>query len=222
MKPKAINLGKSVTLVGGGEYTENDLLHCLRLAPDLVAADGGCNRLKGHIPKYIVGDLDSIIDKEFWKSVGSEIIEIPEQETTDFEKCLYTIKTKVYFCLGFTGNRLDHFFAVCSSLLKYHEQHVLVIGSHDVVLHLPTTFKIRLPKLTRVSLFPLKPVEGVRSKGLRWPIEELSFDLGSRIGTSNCSVEPLVEISVSNPGMLLILPKAVLKNIAKSLDASNQ
>ena len=56
-----LELGDNVTLVGGGGFSKTLLLESLILADDLVAADGGANFLPTQsVPKYIIGDLDSL------------------------------------------------------------------------------------------------------------------------------------------------------------------
>ena len=51
-----------VTLVGGGPVTGRDLRTALKMAPVVVGADGGANRLMqaGIAPQAVIGDLDSI------------------------------------------------------------------------------------------------------------------------------------------------------------------
>lgn len=65
-----------------------------------ICADGGANRIydnfeinirdHGHLklPNYIVGDLDSLRKDvlEYYRSRGTDIIKIDDQDTTDLEK----------------------------------------------------------------------------------------------------------------------------------------
>mgnify|MGYP006113428749 FL=1 len=105
----------AVTILGGAGFSSNDLDQCLQLAPKLISADGGVNRVKNKelIPDFIIGDLDSLKTKNKWNKLGVEIINISEQDTTDFEKCLYTVNSQLYLCLGFVGRRVDHFLSAC-------------------------------------------------------------------------------------------------------------
>ena len=58
---KRLDLKDDVTLVGGAGFSKTLLLKSLALTRDLVAADGGANFLPTNtVPKYIIGDLDSI------------------------------------------------------------------------------------------------------------------------------------------------------------------
>ena len=74
---KTLELKDAVTLVGGAGFSKDLLSRSLVLAEDIVAADGGANFLPACIiPKYIVGDLDSIVSPEKWIEKGSKLIKI--------------------------------------------------------------------------------------------------------------------------------------------------
>ena len=77
---KILELGDAVTLVGGAGFSKTLLSKSLAITDDLVAADGGANFLPTHtVPKYIIGDLDSIRSPEKWVGKGSELINIKTQ-----------------------------------------------------------------------------------------------------------------------------------------------
>ena len=90
-----LELGDNVTLVGGGGFSKTLLSESLILADDLVAADGGANFLPTQsVPKYIIGDLDSVVSSEKWVGKGSKLVRIDDQDSTDFDKCISAIKSK--------------------------------------------------------------------------------------------------------------------------------
>lgn len=74
-----------------------------------VCADGGANRLydsfganltgdrERYIPDMIVGDLDSLRPDvaTFYEALGTEVKRRPDQDHTDFEKCLIEIETRL-------------------------------------------------------------------------------------------------------------------------------
>ena len=214
---------QSVTIIGGAGFSKEDLDECLVYGPTLISADGGINSLDPNEYKadYIIGDLDSLSDRNVWTTGGSKLIKIEEQNTTDFEKCLYSVEAALYFCIGFIGRRTDHFLSVCSTIAKYNIKKVILVGYHDIIFHMPKIFEIELPLKTRVSLYPLQEIIGMDDSGLRWPVSGIKFDPLKRIGTSNITTRRKVKVSLSNSGMLMILPRSCLINLKEALDQIN-
>lgn len=208
----------SVTLVGGGELKQPVLLECLRQAPELIAADGGVDHILGfgHEPALVIGDLDSLSDQARQGLPAQKLIHVPEQDSTDFEKALSRIDAPLIYGLGFTGARIDHELAVYATLARYTEKRCLIIGQEDVCVHVPWEISLRLPVGTRLSLFPMGPVGG-RSSGLKWDIEGIDFSPRGQIGTSNETNAQEVQLHFDGPGMLLILPREHLSELARAV-----
>ncbi|MEM7056205.1 MAG: thiamine diphosphokinase [Pseudomonadota bacterium] len=208
MSDGKLQFSKPVTLVGGGELQTDVLQQSLELAPSLVAADGAADRLKtmGHAPDAVIGDMDSIATKDKWRNGPAQFIHLAEQHTTDFEKCLYSVDAPGFVCVGFTGRRVDHSLAVFHGMLRHSDRKVLLLSANDVISLVPEAgLRIDLPVKARVSLYPLLPVRGVASEGLRWPIGGLEMAAGQQIGTSNMAVSSTVSVEFDKPGALLIL-----------------
>ena len=214
---KKLELGDAVTLVGGAGFSKTLLSKSLALTNDLIAADGGANFLPTHtVPKYIIGDLDSVRSPEKWVGKGSELIKIEDQDSTDFDKCTSLIKSKKIIALGFMDQRLDHFLAVCSSLVKLRRC-IFLAGKRDIIFHMPNDFSIRLPINSRVSLFPLNEIKTVQAVGLKYPVENLNFSPMDKIGTSNISISENIRISYQGAGMLGIFSSRHLDIFYNSL-----
>ena len=213
----------AVMLLGDGPAEPDDVKRAYRLAPTIVAADGGAKHAHslGLPVEHIIGDLDSLTNHELWRKSGTKVHRIPEQDSTDFEKCLYTIHAKFYLGVGFLGRRLDHSLACLSALVSQRDKPVLLLGETDVVFHVPERFGLELAAETRVSLFPLLPVRGIASEGLQWPIEGIDFAPGGRIGTSNAALGGTMSVALDGPGMLMILPARYLEAVAVTLRASS-
>ncbi len=99
----------AVTLVGAGALDRAMVEAAHRLAPVLIAADSGADRLAEMrlSPRAVIGDMDSIADPERWRAGPAAFVHLAEQETTDFEKCLYATEAPFYLAVGFTGRRID-------------------------------------------------------------------------------------------------------------------
>ena len=199
---EALELRDNVTLVGGAGFSRTLLSKSLLLTQDLVAADGGANFLPTQsVPKYIIGDLDSIVSSEKWSEKGSKIIKINDQGSTDFDKCISAMSAKKIIALGFMDERLDHFLAVCASLVR-HKRLIFLVGKRDIIFHLPNEFSIKLPINSRISLFPFKKIKNVEAIGLKYSVKDIIFSPVGRIGTSNESISENVRISYKGSGML--------------------
>lgn len=206
-----VQSGRGITLLGGGEVSPTVLDDALIHAPLLVAADGGAAQALalGHMPAAVIGDLDSLDAATAAALPPERVHRICEQVTTDFDKCLRSIRTPLALAVGFTGARLDHQMAAFSALLEHRVPPCLILGPEDVVFVAPERLSLALEPGTRVSLFPMGKVHG-ESRGLEWPIDGLALAPGGRIGTSNRAIAHRVELRFSARRMLVFLPRTAL------------
>ncbi len=206
-----------VTLVGGGPVTEEDLKEALALAPTLVAADGGAISALdyGHVPRAVIGDFDSLHSDVLKSFPQDSLFHLPEQDTTDFDKALRSIRAPVVLGAGFLGARIDHQLAAFHTLIQPGRSPCILIGATELVFHL--TGRITLPTVPGdvISLFPMRPVSG-RSGGLVWPIEGLDMCPTSRIGTSN-RAEGEIWVEPDGPGLLGIVPRRYLVPLMQAI-----
>lgn len=217
---ETIKFDQPVVLVGGGEVDESLLRQFSHLP--VIAADGGANFLRqiSLLPAAVIGDLDSIEDKDYWHK-NSRVIELAEQDTTDFEKCLYTTEAPAFIATGFTGSRFDHTLAALHVMQKYHQKKPVILVSGDDVLYVSSSsIDLRLPVGTRVSLYPLNRVSFKSSDGLHYPLDNLTMQTGEMIGTSNISDKSLINIVPEFGGgcFALILPLSQLSAMAQMHD----
>jgi len=215
-----LRFSEGVTLVGGGALSRETFNAARALAPVVVAADGGADRLAawGAHPAAVIGDMDSVADLDAWRARGDvTVLRLPEQDTTDFEKCLYSVEAPFYLGAGFTGRRLDHTLAALHALLRWRDKRVALIGEEDVAFLCPCDWRATLSPGARVSFFPLAPVRGVASTGLCWPVEGLDFAPGLRVGTSNAASAAQVSARFDRPGMVALLERRFLGAALESL-----
>ncbi len=209
----------AVTLVGGAPFAGGDLRAALARAPTLAAADSGADRARalGLEPEIVIGDMDSL-SPEGRAALGDRVLPIPEQDSTDFEKCLTRIAAPLVLAVGFAGARLDHALAVFNTLARCPDRRCVVLGDGDAATLCPPRIALDLDPGTRVSLFPMAPVTG-RSAGLTWPIDGIAFAPGGAIGTSNRATGP-VRLEMDAPGMLLMVPPGARDALLAGLDAA--
>lgn len=213
----ALRFVEPVTLLGGGPTRAEDLADALALAPRLVCADGGANRLTHRDPDAVIGDLDSLDDPARWRRrLGARLIEVAEQDSTDLEKCLRYVEAPFFIGAGFSAGRVDHLLAALHALVV-DPRPIVLIGEDDALFSAGPGVALDLEPGDRVSFFPVRPATGTGSAGLFWPIEGLAMAAGEpgpgRIGTSNRAVKPRVEARFDRPGVVVALPRARLDRV---------
>ncbi len=204
-----------VTLVGGAPFGATALARAVAIAPTLVAADGGADRLlsMGARPSAVIGDMDSI-SAVARNALADVLHPIPQQDNTDFDKALAHIRAPFILGLGFWGARADHGLAALSGMVRAAHQQVILLGAKDLVFLAPLELRLDLRSGTRVSLFPMGAVRGT-STGLRWPIGGIDFAPDGMIGTSNQALGT-VALRFNCRKMLVILPISQLDAVLQS------
>jgi len=177
-----------------------------------IAADGGGNvaRNLGSTPDYVIGDLDS------FREVPGEHVQVihdPDQETNDLEKALELADTQgahSVSVLGATGYRLDHTLKNLSVMKKYDDRFESLKAHDDFgqTFLLPRTFISDLEIGTILSLFPLSGrVNGITTRGLKFPLDDESLENGIRDGLSNEIVGSPVEITYQSGDLFLFIAR---------------
>jgi thiamine pyrophosphokinase len=176
-----------LVIVGGGAVDYQLMRDLAASGAHLVAADGGADEIvkAGLVPEAIIGDFDSISDPDSWLG-RTRLIRISEQETTDFEKVLYSVSAPVTIALGMTGKRFDHTLAALDAVARRATDRIIIlVDEADVAMALTGSFSFEVDAGDRVSVHPLKAIKFRRSIGLKYPLDGLRLAPGERTGTSN-------------------------------------
>ena len=212
---RKLEFSRLLVIVGGGSVDRMLLGRLHDEGACVVAADGGaeaCQKVK-IVPEAIIGDMDSLENREEWEE-KTRVIEIGEQDSTDFEKCLYMTSAPVSVGLGMTGKRLDHTLAALSVLAKYGEQRKLALaGRTDLVLAVRGRCCFEVEPGARISIHPVQAIRFARSVGLEYGLEGVDLVPGKRTGTSNRAKSDHVEIIPEpndNSPYLVLLDKKYL------------
>ncbi len=177
----------------------------------LICADGGANAAlqMGLFPDYIIGDLDSISKETIKKFKStSKILQYKRQNDTDVEKCLkFAIISKFDEALltGVMGNRLDHTICNLGILLKFFSKIKLTLVAENSYLK-PYTGDVRLKtqKGEIISLYGFDKKTKITSKGLKYPLKNISLPFGDRESTSNMSTSGSVQLKIKN-GIVFVI-----------------
>jgi thiamine pyrophosphokinase len=177
----------------------------------IICADGGANRAlaRGIIPHLIIGDLDSLTPRTAAALQQVQKIRVEDQNSTDLAKALeYLVQRGVgrAAVIGATGRRPDHELANFSILAKYHSRlEVTFVDAWCRMQIIDRTVQLPLKPGTTLSLMPLGKCEGITTRGLAWPLNNETLELGVREGNSNRVTASPVEISLMRGKLLLFI-----------------
>ena len=210
-----------MVVVASGDLDARDVA-VLDGAGMVIAADGGASALDrlGRAPDRLVGDLDSAdpgLVKRLAES-GTSIERHPtDKDASDAELAVLEAleagdgETVLLGAIG--GDRLDH--AVANLLMLADPA---MIGRDLRIVHGPTTVRAlrggeRMELVGEagdlVSLLPIGgDADGVRTQGLRWPLDGERMPMGRSRGLSNEVLAAPASVTLET-GSLLVVETAV-------------
>ncbi|MEO0484621.1 MAG: thiamine diphosphokinase [Pseudomonadota bacterium] len=206
--------GAPATLVGGGEGSASLLNLALSHAPLLVAADGGIHlaQAAGVTPAAVIGDFDSATPGSL---AGTDIRHRPDQNLTDFQKCLAEVDAPLFLGVGFLGGRLDHQLAAFSAILG--EPRPVVLVSHtELAFIAPERLALNLGEGTPLSLWPLRAAT-LTTTGLRYPLTQAAVAPDGLTSTSNHVEGGPVTITSDRRALLVTAPLGTLPVVIAAL-----
>jgi thiamine pyrophosphokinase len=184
----------------------------------VIAADGGALALErwGIVPQLVVGDLDSLGEKRAAQlgRLGAKVVEFPAaKDESDLELALrHALATGAddIVLLGiFAGARLDH--ALANAMLVADPAYRgtglrAVFGTTQVrAIHSGEGLDLDAPAGTTVTLLPVGgDATGVRTTGLRYPLDDETLRFGRSRGLSNVVTARAASVSIEN-GILLVI-----------------
>jgi thiamine pyrophosphokinase len=200
---------RALVVLNGTPPSRPLLQHLASQADLVVAADGGANVLRRFkIPvDVVIGDLDSIqpATRRFFSK--AEVIQIPDQNSTDFEKAFgFLIDRKIGDAMvaGMAGKRIDFTLGNFVSVWNFVPPlNLSFFGDGWVGVPVVEEIDLSLPLGTTVSLIPFSRLTGVTLKGFRYPLRKATMDYGS-LGVSNVTESEATSIRIKS-GKLLVL-----------------
>lgn len=208
--------GRRAVIVGNGEPPPRALLAgFLKGDPLLLGADGGANvvRACGFTPDWVVGDLDSVAEEVLAALAAERRVLVDADDTgTDLEKALrhaLSLGATEAVLLGFTGGRVDHTLWNLGLVARYGRRLSLrLVDERCDVRPVGDGLRFRAARGQKLSLCtPNGRVEGITTRGLRWPLAGEALAPGERDGISNEVVDNPVEIRVARGDLLLCVQR---------------
>ena len=222
---KTFNHNDAVILVGGS-LIEQKLLRNLSCNHPVYAADSGANFLLKEKINFeaVIGDMDSI-NKKIIKNQNINKLHIADQDTTDLQKCFKRINAKFFIGFGFLDLRLDHTLASITAINGKHSAIVIIlVGEIDTVVWVREKWSCKIPKNTRISIWPLGNQSFYKSVGLKYALDGLKMNPVNLIGTSNETTGNYFSITPKEKGLvkyITILPTKFFINVYNSLIDQN-
>ena len=226
MYMKTFNHDGTVILVGGS-LIKKKLLKTLSCNHPVYAADSGANFLMQEKINFnaVIGDMDSI-DKKIITNQNINKLHITDQDTNDLQKCFLNIKAKYFIGFGFLDLRLDHTLASLTAINgKHSAKAIILVGKIDTVVWVREKWSCRIPKNTRISIWPLGNQSFYKSIGLKYPLDDLKMNPVNLIGTSNETTDNYFSITPKEQNLIkyiTIIPTKFFINVYNSLIAENK
>ncbi len=204
---------ETVLVFGGGDPPLAEITDELPRADLVVAANGGYDiavRL-GYRVDVLVGDLDSITEREFPDHLILES-HSPDKDATDLELALVLVVSQQVpsrvVVVGAAGGRLDHELAVASLLCS---DRFAAVEEIDWISGRGSAHVIRGRRIlhgdvgAHLTLIPMHgDATGVTSKGLQWALKDDTLTAGSTRGVSNVLRGPVADIRVGTGCLLAV------------------
>jgi thiamine pyrophosphokinase len=198
-----------------GEYA-NQEPQIAQVRPDslVIGVDGGARYLSSTtlMPQLVIGDMDSlpVADLARLEARGIRVLRHPpEKDETDFELALdHAIRQgcNQILVFGALGGRTDQLMAnILLPLIYMDKARIILIRGLEELFYIKSRETIHGSPGDTLSLLPLAgDVSGIRTTGLRYPLESETLIFGKSRGISNELTNPEATISVSS-GILLCI-----------------
>jgi thiamine pyrophosphokinase len=198
-------------IIANGELDSADLRQIAE-ADQLIAADGGFAHCIEHglTPSVVIGDLDSLEEGALADFAGQVIRHPADKDESDLELALaYSIEqgAKEILILAGLGIRWGQTIANVMLLSTVSTQVRLVDGLQELfVLKAGEVAKFDAPVGSTVSLIPLSDdVQGVKTRGLRYPLKDESLQFGKTRGLSNSVIAEPATVEISRGRLLCVI-----------------
>lgn len=198
-----------------GEYVEREpLISRVGTHPLVIGVDGGTRQLAAFDlkPHIIIGDMDSIPETELTDFTTQNVQILrhpPEKDETDFELALdHAILSgcRKILVFGALGGRIDQTIANIMLPVAYLGRATinLFYGTEEIsYIHSRSTINGKAGDV--ISLIPVcGDVSGVKTSGLRYPLNIETLYLGKSRGVSNRLTGAKATVTVSS-GVLLCI-----------------
>lgn len=164
---------------------------------------------------FVSGDFDTGTDlirnvKE-QERFSFEIIETPDQNKTDFQKALEILAERGVHqadVLGGSGGEMDHFLGnLHVAQLFSHLLNITFYDAYGRYFFAEKHVVLNDVNGKMISLYPFPVAENIKTTGLKWPLNQETLEVTTRIGTRNEASENCVSITFSAGNLIVFVGK---------------
>lgn len=210
---------KNIAILAAGEYPRKEYPKwLLENADAVVCCDSAIVNLlrRGKDADVVVGDFDSV-GKSHLERTGAKVVKNPDQECNDLTKAFryvldnYPEVTDIHI-LGATGKSEAHTVGNLSLLMQYEKDYHLsergirleMVSDYSTAFAITDSTELHVGEGRRISFFSPDSTLNIKSRGLRWPLDNVVFDNWWK-ATLNIASEDVVELRFSHPSMALVI-----------------
>lgn len=211
----------TAVILANGEFPRKEYpLWILRNADVLVCCDSAVNlrRLQklGVEPAAVVGDMDST-PSSVRAALGAKAVKVDEQDYNDLDKAFRWLRTNYpqaddIRILGALGKSEAHALGNLSYLLFWEKElglsaagvRVEMVSDYNTAFAITDSCELHVGEGRKISFFSDDPALRIKSSGLKWPLDEVSFDYWFR-GTLNRATTDVVSLQFNHPSPMLVM-----------------
>ena len=211
----------TAVILANGDFPRKEYPLWLLREADVVVCCDSATSLKhlqklGIEPVAVVGDMDSLPSAQR-KTLGKRAVKVDEQDFNDLNKAFvwllgkYLQVTDIHI-LGATGKSEAHALGNLSYLMYWEQEYHLseqgirveIVSDYNTAFAVSDSCELHVGEGRKVSLFSQDNTLRIRSKGLVWPTDDVSFDIWFR-GTLNRASADVINLQFNHPAPLLII-----------------
>lgn len=209
----------NIVIVAAGQFPRKEYpLYLLSRAGRVVCCDSALTSLekRGIVPDAVIGDMDSVCGRALRRYSGT-VVRSDDQECNDLTKAFryvmenYEDVTEITI-IGGTGRSEAHTLGNMSLLMQYETDYGLsgkgialqMVSDYSTMFPVSGSCELHVGEGRRISVFSPDPTLKVRSKGLKWPTDNVVFDNWWK-ASLNIASEDTVILTLSHPSKVLIV-----------------
>lgn len=210
---------KNIAILAAGEYPRKEYPKWLLESADvLVCCDSAIVNLlrRGKDADVVIGDFDSV-SGSCLERTKAKVVKVSDQECNDLTKAFryvienYPDATEIHI-LGATGKSEAHTVGNLSLLMQYERDFHLsergvrleMVSDYSTAFALTGSSELHVGEGRRMSIFSPDSTLRIKSRGLKWPTDDVVFDNWWK-ATLNIASEDVVELTFNHPSMALVI-----------------